>query len=107
MPSFEQVHFFLLELAQVFQPQSSHHFDHTYSSINQIVDLSSWDELLDGPTPTGEIDCTPLNWYIQYWFNCAQKHICADLDGYEFREICDYAFYDDETLYTGHIIVLY
>jgi len=27
MPSFEQDHFFLLELANIFEPLSSHHFD--------------------------------------------------------------------------------
>jgi len=108
MPSFEKEHFFLLELENVFEPQSSYHHDYSYSSIEQIADLSSWDESINGPTPTEQTDCTPQNWYTQYWFNCAQKHICADLDGYEFRDICDYEFGDyDETIYTEHFLDLY
>jgi len=107
MPSFEKNHFFLLELANVFEPQTSYHLDHTYSSIDQIADLSKWDESIDGPTTTEEIDCTPWNWYTQYWFNCAQQNICADLDSYEFREICAYEFGDyDKTIYTGHFLDL-
>ena len=104
MPSFEQDHFFLLELANIFEPLSSHHFDQSYQSIEALLHEDPWDERIDGPTPTEAIDCTPQHWYTQYWDNCAKNAICADLDGYEFREICDYTFYDDETLYTGHFL---
>jgi len=38
MPSFEQEHFFLLELSTIFKPQSSYHFDYTYSSIDSLLD---------------------------------------------------------------------
>jgi len=106
MPSFEQDHFFLLELAHILEPKEQYSFDFTFDSIDQNLEL--WDEEIDGPTPTAEIDCTPQNWYTQYWFNCAQNNICADLDGYEFRDICDYDLCsEDETIYTGHFLDLY
>jgi len=31
----------------------------------------------------------------------------ANLNGLEFREICDYEVQDDETIYTGHFLDLY
>jgi len=108
MPSFEQDHFHLLELSAIFEPQSSYHYDCTWSSFESILEQDNWDQDIDGPIPSEAINCTPENWYTQYWFNCAQNHICADLDGYEFREICDYAFGDyDESIYTGHPLDLY
>jgi len=106
MPSFEQDHFFLLELSHILEPKEQYSFDFTFDSIDQQTEL--WDEEIDGPTPTAELDCTPQNWYTQYWFNCAQNNICADLDGYEFREICDYELgSEDETIHTGHPLDLY
>jgi len=106
MPSFEQDHYFLLELATIIE--RSYHSDYTYLSINDLLNQDLWDEVIDGPRPASkEIDCAPENWYTQYWANCAALHICADLDGYEFREICDHEFEDDESLYTGHPLDLY
>jgi len=110
MPSFEQDHQHLLELSTILEPKSQYSLDYTFSSINsEISNYELWIEDIDGPTPTEEeIDCTPWNWYTQYWFNCAINNLSADLDGYEFREICDYAFSDyDETIYTGHFLDLY
>jgi len=108
MPSFEQEHFFLLDLATILEPQSSYQFDYTFSSIDsEISSYEKWNEEIYGAIPSEAINCTPENWYTQYWFNCALNHLSADLDGYEFREICDYTFYDDETIYTGHFLDLY
>jgi len=109
MPSFEQDHQYLLELSNILEPTSLYSFDSNFSSIDEITTLEQWEEEIDGPTPSEEeIDCTPQNWYTQYWFNCAINNLCADLDGYEFRAICDYAFGDyDETIYTGHFLDLY
>jgi len=107
MPSFEQDHFFLLVLARICEPQTSYSLDDTYSSIDQIADLSDWDESIDGATPTEFVNYTPWNWYTQYWSDCARQNICANLDGYEFQEICDYEFYHDETIYIGHFLDLY
>jgi len=61
MPSFEQDHLLLLELANILEPQSSYHLDHTYSAIDQITNVNNWDESIDGPTLTEIIDCTPWN----------------------------------------------
>ena len=110
MPSFDHDHRLLLELADIFEPKKQYSFDFTFASIdNEITTYELWDEEIDGISPSEEpINCTPENWYIQYWFNCAQNHICADLDGYEFREICDYSLNGyDETIYTGHPLDLY
>jgi len=52
-------------------------------------------------------DCTPQHWYTQYWYDCAFAHQCANLTGLDFRDICDYEFTDDETIYTGHFLDLY
>jgi len=100
MPSFEQDHQYLLQLSNIFEPTSQYSLDYTFSSIdNEITSEELWEESIDGPTPTKAIDSTPENWYTQYWFNCAINNLSADLDGYEFREICHYAFGDyDETI---------
>jgi len=37
MPSFEQDHFFLLDLATTFEPQSSYQFDYTFGSIDEEI----------------------------------------------------------------------
>jgi len=110
MPTFEDDHFFLLDLATILKPQSSYSLDYTFGSINEEISFlnnDKWDETYDGPEPIETIDYTPDNWYTQYWDNCATNHICADLDGYEFREICDYIFEDDESIYTGHFLDQY
>jgi len=67
------------------------------------------EEFFDEPIPeTAQINCIPENWYTQYWSNCASLQLAAHLDGYEFREIYDYAFGDfDETIDTGHFLDLY
>jgi len=107
IPSFEQEHFFLLELAIIFEPQSSYHFDYTYSSIDSLLDQATWNPHTDGPIPSEAIDGTPQHWYTEYWFDCAFSHQCANLNGYDFRDICDYEFTDDETIYTGHPLDVY
>jgi len=109
MPSFEQDHEYLLELSNIFKPTSQYSIDHTFALIdNEISKYEQWEELSDGPIPeTVQINCTPENWYTQYWSNCVSLQLVADLDGYEFREICDYTFEDDETIYTGHFLDLY
>jgi len=107
MPSFEQEHFFLLEFSNILEPKSSYRLDYTYTSIYSLLEQVTWDPVLDGPTPKKEVNCMPESWYTQYWDNCATNHVCADLDGYEFREICDYTFEDDETIFTGHFLDQY
>jgi len=66
MSSFEQDHFFLLELSNILEPQNQYSFDFTFSSISELTSLEIWDEEIDGPTPSEEeIDCMPQNWYTQ------------------------------------------
>jgi len=83
MPSFEQDHPFLLELAKLRETTKSYKLDYTVASIDEVLayeDTSNKDE--EGPTPTGQWTKEEHeNWYTQYWLNCAQNHICADLDG--------------------------
>jgi len=43
----------------------------------------------------------------QYWLNCAYNHQSAELTKEELRELCDYNFEDDETIYTGDFLDLY
>jgi len=110
MPSFEQDHFFLLDLATILEPQTSYQFDHTFASINEEISFlinDKWDEYADGPKPVELDDITPWHWYTQYWSTCARLRQSAKLNGLEFREICDYEFQDDETIYTGHFLDLY
>jgi len=107
MPSFEQDYFFLLELSTIFEPQSSYHFDYTYSPIESLLDQEAWDTHTDGPIPLETVDCTPRHWYTEYWFDCAFAHQGANLSGLDFRDICDYEFIDDETIYTGDFLDWY
>jgi len=109
MPSFEQDHEYLLELSHIFELTSQYLLDYTFASIhNGFSSYKKWEEEIDGPIPSEAVDCTPKNWYTQYWFNCVLHNINADLDGYEFHEICDNAFGNyDETIYTGHFLDLY
>jgi len=103
MPSFEQDHFFLLELANIFESQSTQHFGQSFSSYESLLNDEPWDEHVEGPLPDTEIDDTPRSWYTQYWFDCASAHQCADLDGYDFKQICNYEFGDDDcSIWTGH-----
>jgi len=81
MPSFEHAHFYLLELAHIFEPTSQYALDYTFSSIDsEISSYEMWEEEIDGPIPLEAIDCTTENWYTQYWFNCALNNLSADLD---------------------------
>jgi len=112
MPSFEQDHFFLLDLAAILEPQSSYQFDYSFGSINEEIATSAkeeneWDEYAYGPAPVELDDTTPWHWYTQYWSTCVLLRQSANLNGHEFREICDYEFQDDETIYTGHFLDLY
>jgi len=112
MPSFEQEHSFLLDLATIPEPQSSYEFDYTFGSIDEeiattIREENEWDEYADGPAPVELDDITPWHWYTQYWSTCTLLRQSADLNGLEFREICDYEFQDEETIYTGHFLDLY
>jgi len=110
MPSFEQDHEYLLELSGIFEPTCQYSFDYTIISIDcEISEYVPWEEFFDGPIPeTVQINCIPENWYTQYWSNSTSLQLAADLDGYEFREICDYTFGDyNETIYTGHFRDLY
>ena len=112
MPSFEQEHFFLLDLATILEPQSSYQFDYTLGSIDEeitttIKEENEWDEYADGPAPVESDDITPWHWYTQYWSTCTLLRQSANLNGLKFREICDYEFQDDETIYTGHFLDLY
>jgi len=113
MPSFEQDHFFLLELANIFEPLHTQHFGQSFTSFESIWIEELWDEHLEGPTLVAEVNSTPQHWYTKYWNFCAFAHTIANLDGYDFCAICDYAFndkdsfYDHETIYTGHPLDLY
>ena len=106
MPSFEQDHLFLLELSNILEPKKNNTRS-TSDSPRLANSLASMHEEINGPTPVEKTISTPQNWYTQYWFNCTINNLCADLDRYEFREICDYTFEDDETIYTGHFLDLY
>jgi len=108
MPSFERDHEYLLELSNVFEPTSQYSLDYTFSAIDEeIANYEQWEKFFDGPIPLKTINYTLENWYTQYWSNCASRQLSADLNGYEFRKICDYTFEDDETIYIGHFLHLY
>ena len=112
MPSFEQDHFLLLDLATILEPQSSYQFDYTFGSIDEEIataakEKTEWKEYVDGPTPVELDDITPWHWYTQYWATCTRLRQSANLNGLEFREICNYEFEDDETIYTAHFLDLY
>jgi len=109
MPSFEQDHEYHLELSSIFELTSQYLLDNMFASIDsEISKYEQWEEFFDRPIPgTAQINCIPENWYTQYWSNCASLQLAANLDRYEFREICDYTFEDDETIYTGPFLDLY
>jgi len=105
MSSFEQDHQYLLEFSNIFKPTIQYSFDYTFASIDSILDLNECNTELDGPAAqTKEIDDISWNWYTQYWFNCTLQQLSANLDGYEFCEICNYNFEDDKKMYTGHFL---
>jgi len=100
---FEIIHLELAEFSNIFEPQSTHHFDQTFSSFEDILEEPHWNDLDEGePCPTSEaVNCTPQNWYTECWNFCAFAHQSADLDGTQFREICDYEPVEDWTIYSG------
>jgi len=108
MPSFKDDQFYLLKLGNIFELQQSNTVDYSFHSIyEEISNYETWDQHIKGPISTETIDHTPNNCYTQYWLNCATNHKCADQDRYEFREICDYTFDDNETIYTRDFLNLY
>ena len=104
MPAFELEHSRFEEFANIFEPQSTQHFDSTFSSFENLLENQDyWDENDEGePCPvTKAINCTPQNWYTEYWNFCTFAHQSADLDGTQFREICNYEPVEDWTIYSG------
>jgi len=52
----------------LFEPQSSYQLDYKYSSIDQITDLSEWDESIEGTVPQdNDSDYETDNWYTIEW----------------------------------------
>jgi len=103
-------HLYLLELHTLKEPQSQYSFDHTFQSIDsELASYEQWDTFSDGPitTPYQEGDHEPWNWYTQYWLNCAYNHKKAEFTEDELRDLCDYYFTDDETIYTNDCLHLY
>jgi len=112
MPSFEQDHFFLLDLSTILEPQTSYQLDYSFGSIDEEITTAArkeneWNEHDNELAQVELDDITPWHWYTQYWSTCALLRQSANLNGLEFREICDYEFQDDETIYTGHFLDLY
>jgi len=103
-------HLYLVELSTFLEPKIQYSFDYTFQSIDdEISKYEQWETLINGPihTPYLEGDHEPWNWYTQYWFNCAHNHTNAEFTENELRELGDYYFTDDETIYTGHFLDLY
>jgi len=103
-------HLYLLELSTYLEPKSQCSFDYTFqSSDNKITNFERWDPNFNGPVPTHyqEGDYEPLNRYTQYWINCVHNHQSAEFTENELRELCDYNFEDDETIYTRDFLDLY
>ena len=109
MPAFELSHYELAGFSDIFDPQPTYAFDQHFSSFETILEEEHWNEIDEGePCPVSEfIDCTPQNWYTEYWNFCAFSHQCADLDGHQFREICDYEPVDNWTIYSGDLLNRY
>jgi len=100
-------HLHLLELSTFLEPKTQYGFDATFQSIDsEIASFELWDSWNDGPVPTPyqEGDYEPWNWYTQYWFNCAHNQQSAEFTENELRELFDYNFEDDETIYTGDFL---
>jgi len=103
-------HLYLLDLSTFLEPRSQYSFDYTFQSIDcELAGYEHWDTFSDGPVPTPylEGDHEPWNWYTQYWVNCARSHTNAEFTEDELRDLCDYYFTDDETIYTGQFLDLY
>jgi len=103
-------HLYLLELSTYLEPKSQYSFDYTFQSIDtEIANFELWDTYNDGPIPTRyqEGEHEPWNWYTQYWFNCAHNHQSAEFTENELREIFNYNFEDDETIFMGDFLDLY
>jgi len=103
-------HLYLLELSTFLEPKSHYSFDYTFQSIDdEISKYEQWEEFFDGPIPTTyqEGDHERWNGYTQYWFNCAHHHENAEFNENELRELFDYTFEDDETIYTGDFLDQY
>ena len=109
MTAFKLIHLELAEFANILEPQSTHHFDQTFISFEDILEEDLGNSFDEGePCPTiKEIDCTPQNWYTKYWNFCAFAHQSADLNGTQFQEICDYESPDDFSIWTGHWLDAY
>jgi len=108
MPSFEQDHFFLLELAKIFEPVSTQHFDQSCQSIAALLHEDLWEEHIDGPQPAeAVIDCRPTSGYTAHWRQCTITNTIVDWNGYKFRELFNYDFFGDHTIYTIHPLDLY
>ena len=108
IPSFEQDHFFLLELASILEPLSTQHYDQSYDSITAVLTEQAWNEHRDGTQPTEAVnECQPTLWYTVYWWQCTISNTIVDWNSYEFQKLFDYDFFDDYTIYTGHHLDLY
>jgi len=103
-------HLYLLELSTFLEPKTQYSFDYTFQSIDsELANYEQWDTFSDRPIPTPyqEGNHEPWNWYTQYWLNCAYNHKNAEFTEDELRDLCDYYFTDDETIYTGDFLDLY
>jgi len=101
---------FLSPEFNIFEPPITYQKDQPFTSFEDILeDQDYWNENDEGePRPTTQIvNCTPQNWYTEYWNFCAFAHQSANLDGYQFREICDYEPLEDWTIYSGDPFDLY
>ena len=103
MSAFELEHSRFAEFANILEPQSTYRFDQTFSSFEDILEEPYWNEVDEGdPKPSEAVDSSTQNWYTEYWNFCAFPHQCADLNGTQFREICDYEPLEDFSIWSGH-----
>jgi len=104
MTAFEIRHSELSELSNILDPQATYGFEQHFSSFEEVLEQEHWNEIDEGePCPTtNAIDDTPQNWYTEYWNFCAFAHQCANLNGSQFREICDYEPLEDFSIWSGH-----
>jgi len=114
MTGFDNTYFeddlYLLKLSTFLEPKSQYSFDYTFQSIDsELADYEQWDTFSDGPIPTPYLEGNhePWNWYTQYWANCVHNRTNAEFTEDELRDLCDYYFTDDETIYTEHFLDLY
>jgi len=99
-------HLYLLELSTFLEPETQYGFNATFQSIDsEITNFELWDTRNNEsvPTPYQEGDYELWNWY-QYWFNCAHNQQSAEFTENELRELFDYNFEVDETIYTGDFL---